>query len=363
MYLFWIAAALLSAAVAVLIVLRAARAADRRQAEDPSLAVYRRQLSEIDDLSARGLIPESEQRSARTEASRRLLAAADAQTPPVEGGRNRLLVIVLAAAAPLVALGVYLVIGSPQTPDQPFATRLKAWRAAPDTLDPERMAAVLQQVAAEHPSDPAPLVYLSHADLAGGDYSGAEQAVRKAITLDPNRGELWGMLGEILTDKAGLDGTPDASAAFLRAATLDPKLPGPRYYLARAQIAGGDVKGGLAAWQALSADLQPSDPRRAELMGEIAAVEKTGALPSAQAAQAAAQPVDPQAMIRGMVARLAAELETQPDDPQGWGRLIRSYTILGDEPKRQAALARAQALFKDHPDAWKQVQDAMANAQ
>jgi len=361
MYLFWIAAALLSAAVAVLIVLRAARAADRRQAEDPSLAVYRRQLSEIDDLADRGLLPDGEQRSARTEASRRLLAAADAQTPPVEGGRNRLLVITLAGAAPLIALGVYLVIGSPQTPDQPFAARLKEWRAAPDTLDPERMAAVLQQVAAEHPRDPAPLVYLSHADLAGGDYVGAEQAVRKAITLDPNRGELWGMLGEVLTDKAGLDGTPDARAAFLRAAALDPKLPGPRYYLARAQIAGGDVKGGLAGWQALSADLQPSDPRRAELMGEIAAVEKTGALPSAQAAAAA--PADPQAMIRGMVARLAAQLAMQPDDPPGWGRLIRSYTILGDEPKRQAAYDRAQALFKDHPDAWKQVQDAMANAQ
>ena len=360
MIVFWIAAALLSAAVAVLIVFRAARAADRRQVEDPSLAVYRRQLSEIDDLADRGLLPQTEQRSARTEASRRLLAAAEAQTPPVEGGRNRLLVIALAGAAPLIALGIYLVVGSPQTPDQPFAARLKAWRAAPDTLDPERLAAVLQQVAGEHPRDPAPLVYLSHADLAGGDFVGAEQAVRKAIALDPNRGELWGMLGEILTDKAGLDGTPDARAAFLHASALDPKLPGPRYYLARAQIAGGDVKGGLEAWRALGADLPASDPRREDLMAQIAAVEKTGALPSAQAA---APPVDPQAMIRGMVARLAAQLQTQPDDPPGWGRLIRSYTILGDEPKRQAALARAQALFKDHPDAWKQVQDAMANAQ
>jgi cytochrome c-type biogenesis protein CcmH len=360
MFVFWIAAALLSAAVAVLIVFRAARAADRRQVEDPSLAVYRRQLSEIDDLAERGLLQQTEQRSARTEASRRLLAAADAPAAPVEGGRNRLLVIGLAGAAPLIALGIYLIVGSPQTPDQPFAERLKAWRAAPDTLDPERMAAVLQQVAGEHPRDPAPLVYLSHADLAGGDFVGAEQAVRKAIRLDPNRGELWGMLGEILTDKAGLDGTPDARAAFLHASGLDPQLPGPRYYLARAQIAGGDVKGGLAAWRALSADLQPSDPRRADLMAQIAAVEKTGGLPSAQAA---APPADAQAMICGMVARLAAQLAMQPDNPPGWGRLIRSYTILGDEPKRQAAFDRAQALFKDHPDAWKQVQDAMANAQ
>jgi cytochrome c-type biogenesis protein CcmH len=360
MIVFWVAAALLSVAVAVLIVQRAARAAERVPAEDPSLAVYRRQLSEIDDLADRGLLAQTEQRSARTEAARRLLAAADAPPMPADSGRNRLLVITLAGAAPLIALAIYLTVGSPQTPDQPFAQRLKAWRAAPDTLDPERMAAVLQQVAAEHPRDPAPLAYLARADVAGGDIVGAEQAVRKAIAIDPTRGELWGLLGEILTAKAGQDGAPDALAAFRHATALEPTLPGPRYYLARARIAGGDVQGGLEAWRALSADLQPSDPRRQDLMAQIAAVEKTGALAPARPA---APPSDAQAMIRGMVARLAAQLQVQPDDPQGWGRLIRSYGVLGDEPDRQAALARAQALFKDHPDAWKQVEDAEANAQ
>lgn len=360
MIVFWVAAALLSVAVAVLIVLRAARAADRLPAVDPTLAVYRRQLSEIDDLADRGLLVQTERRSARTEAARRLLAAADAQAPKTEGGRNRLLVIALAGAAPLIALALYLVVGSPQIPDQPFAARLNAWRAAPDNLDPERMAAVLQQVAFEHPRDPEPLVYLSHADLAAGDLVGAEAAVRKAIALQPARAEFWGMLGEILTQKAGQDGAPDAIAALQHATALDPKLPGPRYYLARAQMAGGDVQGGLKAWRALSADLPANDPRHDVLVAQIAAVEKNGSLPSAQAA---APQVDQQAMIGAMVARLAAQLAMQPDNPQGWGRLIRSYGVLGDEPKRQAALTRAQALFKNHPDAWKQVQDAMANAQ
>ncbi|HEX4196984.1 MAG TPA: c-type cytochrome biogenesis protein CcmI [Caulobacteraceae bacterium] len=382
MIVFWVAAALLSVAAAVLIVLRAARAAEHRQAEDPSLVVYRRQLGEIDDLADRGLLPEAERRSARTEAARRLLAAADAQdhaqaapdaraaldaraatdarAAPGEGGRARGLVIALAAAAPLVALGIYLFVGSPQTPDQPFARRLKAWSADPSSLGPEQMAAVLTEIAAKHPDDAVPLVYLSHADVAAGDLTGAEQAIRKALSIDPKRGELWGLLGEILTDKAGQDGTPEAMDAFHRAIALDPSLAGPRYYLARAQIAGGDVKDGLAAWRALGASLPAADPRRPGLLAEIAAVEKTGALATAQAGQPA---VDPRAMIRAMVARQAAQLEAQPDDPQGWGRLIRSYGVLGDEPRRQAALARAQALFKNRPDAWKAVENAEANAQ
>jgi cytochrome c-type biogenesis protein CcmH len=125
-------------------------------------------------------------------------------------------------------------------------------------------------------------------------------------------------------------------------------------------MAGGDVQGGLKAWRALEGDLPANDPRHDVLVQQIAAVEKLGALPSAQGP---APQVDQQALIGAMVTRLAAQLAMQPDNPQGWGRLIRSYGVLGDEPKRQAALARAQALFKDHPDAWKQVQDAMANAQ
>jgi cytochrome c-type biogenesis protein CcmH len=361
MIVFWVAAALLSVAVAVLIVSRAARAADRLAAEDPTLAVYRRQLGEIDDLAARGLLPEGEQRSARTEASRRLLAAAETNTAPIAaGGRNRTLVIALAAAAPLAAVGLYLLIGSPGMADLPFAQRLKAWRAEPARLDPERMAAVLQQVAAEHPGDPAPLVYLARAEVAAGDLASAEQDLRRALVFDPKRPDLWGLLGETLAMQAGDAASPAARAAFQHAYDLDPSQPGPRFYIGRDQIAGGDVRGGLATWKALEARLAATDPRRTLLEQQMAVVKKTGALPSSQPQEPAS---DQQALIRAMVSQLAAQLEMQPDNPQGWGRLIRSYGVLGDEPRRQAALARAQALFKDHPDAWKQVEDAEANGQ
>jgi cytochrome c-type biogenesis protein CcmH len=361
MIVFWVAAALLSVAVAVLIVSRAQRAADRLAAEDPTLAVYRRQLAEIDDLAARGLLPQAEQRSARTEASRRLLAAAETEAAPAGASRrNRTLVIALAAAAPLAALALYIVVGSPGMADLPFAQRLKVWRADPSRLDPERMAAVLHQVVAEHPGDPTPLVYLARAEVAAGDPASAEQDLRRALVLDPKRPELWALLGETLAMQAGDAASPAARAAFQHASDLDPSQPGPRYYIGRDQIAGGDVQGGLATWKALDARLAAADPRRAVLERQMAMVEKTGVLPSSQPQQ---PPIDQQALIRAMVAQLAGQLQTQPDNPQGWGRLIRSYGVLGDEPRRQAALARAQALFKDHPDAWKQVEDAEANAE
>src|SRR5579872_2087760 len=153
MIAFWIAAALLTGAAAGLIVHRAARAEARAAgAEDPSLAVYRRQLLELEDLTAGGLLPAGELRSARAEAARRLLAASDAPAEPQAAGlssdRSRWLVLITAALAPLLAVAVYLGVGSPQTPDQPFAKRVAAWRNAdPQTLDAPRMVAVLSAMA------------------------------------------------------------------------------------------------------------------------------------------------------------------------------------------------------------------------
>jgi cytochrome c-type biogenesis protein CcmH len=361
MIAFWIAAALLSAAVAVLIVLRAARAQAREPAEDPTLAVYRRQLGELDDLAARGLLPDAERRSARTEAARRLLAAADAAPAPAgAGGGNRAAVVVVAAAAPLVALAAYLVVGSPQTPDQPYTRRLAAWTQEASNNDtaqrltsPE-LAAVLRTVVARRPADPAPLVYLAHAEVDSGDPLAAEQDLKKAIALDPKRGELWDLLGETIAIQAGDDLSPDARAAFERAIALDPQEPAPRFYLGRAEIAAGDVKGGLAEWNALLAMLPAANPARAALQQQIAAVQKTGALPPDDQTSTG----DQQGMIRAMVARLAARLKAQPDDPEGWGRLIRSYAVLGDEPDRMAAMQTAHAEFQTRPDAWARVEQA-----
>src|SRR3954469_15514659 len=119
MITFSIAAVLLSALAAVLILQRASGAARQTDA-DPTLAVYRRQLSEIDDLADRGLLAETELKAARAEAARRLLSAAKtAEAPGVEAGparvsrTMRLTILAGAVAAPVLAGALYLVLGKP----------------------------------------------------------------------------------------------------------------------------------------------------------------------------------------------------------------------------------------------------------
>ena len=53
---------------------------------------------------------------------------------------------------------------------------------------------------------------------------------------------------------------------------------------------------------------------------------------------------DRQAMIRGMVDSLAARLEQNPNDREGWVRLARSYEVLNEPDKAKQAWARAEAV-------------------
>ena len=53
--------------------------------------------------------------------------------------------------------------------------------------------------------------------------------------------------------------------------------------------------------------------------------------------------------IRGMVAKLAAEMKSQPDDLEGWLRLGRSYAVLGQPDDAAVAFAQAERLRPNDP--------------
>jgi cytochrome c-type biogenesis protein CcmH len=416
MIIFSIAAVLLSAIAAALILQRAAGAARRTDA-DPTLAVYRRQLTEIDDLADRGLLAEGELRAARAEASRRLLTAAQAQTQIQGGGASavevqprpsaskglRRAVLAGAVIAPLLAVGLYVKLGSPGAPDQPFSRRLKEWTSAdPSQLSPSQMAAVLETVVKARPGDAEPLTYLARAQAAAGNLPAAAETMRKAARLQPNDASLWANLGILTMMQSQGQETAVSGDAFRHALTIDPKNAAARYHLARAKVAAGDLNGGLADWRALAADIPAEALERKALEDEIGATAKaghlvapaapkpepqqqqqaqggdeagalagalTGSAPQtpagadAQGGPAGAPSGDQKAFIQSMVQRLAERLRQQPNDPAGWARLIRSYAVLGEPDKMKTALDAAHKLFKNQPDALKTVDNAMSAPQ
>lgn len=357
MIAFWAVAGILAAAAAGLVLFRAARAAQAEIA-DPTPDVYRRQLAEIDDLAEQGLIGESERRTAHAEAARRLLNAADAPREAwvagLDGRRTTFAGVALAAAGALV---LYFVVGQPGMRDEPFAARLAGWRSAdPASLAAPELAAVLNKLTRERPNDPQAFQYLAIAEGASDNPAGAVRAMRQAVRLAPERADLWELFGEALVADAGGEVTAEARQAFAEAVKRDPKAIAARFHLARAEVVGGDRAAGLATWRALLTELPADDPRRQALIGAIAEAEGRPAATRPNLSD------DQQAMIQGMVQGLAQRLQSNPDDPEGWVRLVRAYAVLGDVAKRDAALAQAQSRYAGRPDTLAQL-DAAARAE
>jgi cytochrome c-type biogenesis protein CcmH len=345
--LFWPVAASLAAICVVLVIWFAARAAKAAPlaAEDPARAVYRRQLGDLDELVDRGLLAEDERSAARAEAARRLLA--HETTSPEQAGA-RWWPFAAAGAAAFGALVLYLVVGSPGTPDQPYRARLRQWSSTPpQSLPAGEFAAVVRDAfGRKPPSDPRLWGVLAQAEVAAGDPMSALQHLKRALALSPNDPGLNVELGLVLTKAAGDKPSPEGEAAFRKALEIDPKNQSALYYLGGARAAAGDRSGAAELWRRLAAELPDKDERKAALLAAVDRMEKGTPPPVADNSVDASGQGE---MIRGMVAKQKATLDANPNDPAGWARLVRSYHVLGDKAAEAAALAKARALFKDRP--------------
>ena len=325
---------------------------------DYELQVYRAQLEELAREQERGLLGEREAQAAKLEVERRMLAA-DAAASPHAGGRapktGRWAIAAL-IALPLLAVGLYWPFGRPDLPSAPFAGRADERRLAREAAEApgpsvESMIARLEQRVAERPDDLEAWQRLGQAFDLAGRYDDAVRARREALALDGSAAAN-AALGEALVMANGGAVTPAAREAFERALALDAADPRARFYRGLALLQAGDRRGALDAWVALIESSPADAPWLPELQRRVTALADDLGLDAAALPKPA--PPGPSreqtqaAQIQGMVAGLAARLEEQPDDLEGWRMLGRSYQVLG-EPQQAADAYRhvAEALPDD----------------
>ena len=408
--LFWILIAAITFAV-LLFVLRPlvgpGKGAARRG--DYDLQVYRHQIDELEAEEARGVISAAEAKAARNEIERRMLQATRDAEPDVSEGRVAPMTVglIIAIVVPVGAGLLYFSLGKPDLPSQPLAERVDvpaggARMAARQSGDPaaqqglasvENMVGTLEERLASEPENYEGWMLLGRSYGVMDRYGDAVQAYAKAASLPEAESDPAAhmQLGEALVFSSGGMVTERAQDAFRRAVEIDGNHPGARYYLALAKGQGGDLKGAYDGWLALAQDSPPDAPwlpalrdritevagdlgiePPADLMARMAAVETAPAPapgPSAPPAPApsgdaaapgpsaedirAAQDMstdDRQAMIRGMVEGLAARLEDNPDDYDGWMRLARARGVLGERDAMMEAYRNAVRLRPDDAD-------------
>ncbi len=346
-------------------------------------AIYRDQMDEVSRDLERGLLSEDQAEAARAEIGRRLLAledGADASTDTREKKRSPLGAIFAGVAATVLAAAVYFAYGSPGLPGLPAADRNAADRmaaGAPGKAVADELRARIRDIAGDlerNPNDLRGWVGLGDALTALRRHNEAAVAWQQAMRLAPQDADFASRRGEALTFAAGGQVTPDARAAFEEAVRRNEGEPRAQYYLGLADRQGGRLREALNRWLSLEAGSPEGAPwqkflrpRIAELALELgidaaalselrnaAAPLVVDAPPGPTREQVeAAQGMDAadrEQMIRGMVDRLAARLETAPDDAEGWARLGRARTVLGEPALAREAYARSAALQPDNVD-------------
>ncbi|MCZ7931668.1 c-type cytochrome biogenesis protein CcmI [Agrobacterium leguminum] len=349
--MFWIVVAILTAAVAIVLMYPLMRKTEAPQTRrDGEVAVYRDQLAELDRERAAGLIGDTEADYAHAEIGRRLLAAAEAEEQSGKETRPRrhnLAASLITVLLPALGLCLYIWNGSPEVPDMPLEARLEK-----PGNDMNLLVARAERHLAQNPEDGAGwdiLAPIYFKTLRLGD---AELAYRNALRiLGPSPERLTG-LGETLV--AGNDGIviEAARAAFAEAEELKPGNPRARFYLALSLEQAGKAEEARAAFTALAADAPagaPWLPLVREHIARTGGAATTPAAPGPTAEDMAAAKdmtaTDRQAMIEGMVASLDAKLKENPADFEGWMRLVRAYSVLKDEAKAGEALRAGLKAF------------------
>ena len=353
---FWIVVGLLIlVALAALLrplIWRAGRGADEGEA---AVAMFRRQLADIDTELALGRLASDETAAARIEITRRMLAAADrdreevdlAEANPTEASWRTGAAVGVAGVLPAAALAIYFAVGAPAAINPPAAAGTARGEGPHDMTELAAAADQLKARLEREPDHPEGWVLLGRTLASLERFGESREAYGRAIAFKPDEPQLHAELGEVFVLAAGGTVTPAAEAEFAKSGN-DPRA---RFYGAEAALQHGDVAKAKTALQALLADAPADAPwrnvvaaRLAEIApGEPQANAKTSAGPTAQdiAAARSMSPDERQAMIRSMVERLAARLEQQPDDKEGWARLAHAYDVLGETDKAEAARARA----------------------
>lgn len=318
---------------------------------DVHVAVYRDELNAIQREFETGLFTADQVEFARAEIGRRLLDAnCNPSPPPLSKGKGHPLTEVFVAAVFAAAFATLIAGGGVRH----LIATSEGWQAGVSMT--ERIAFDERAIALNHDAgkswdELAPIYYRQER------YKQAETAFRNSIRLlGPSSLRLDGLAETLMAQDGGAI-KYDAAKLFDQSLSIDPSNPRTRFYIALSLEQSGQPVEARLAFENLARE-SPADASWLPMVNEH--IAKNGGTVSASAPRpvgsggptaddvAAAQnmyPGDRQQMIRGMVESLDAKLSSDPDNLEGWIRLVRSYVGLNEKDRAAGALKRGLTAF------------------
>ncbi len=240
--------------------------------------------------------------------------------------------------------------------------------APPPRID-ERYRKLLEQLratVAERPDDLEGQILLARHEANVENYRAAYEAKARVIALkgaDANADD-YTEQAELMILAAGGYVSPEADAALDEALRRAPAHGPARFYRGLRLSQAGRPDLAFRIWEATLRDSPPDAPWVAAIRARIEEAawragilyvlpDRTAPPPSTRpgpdaADMSAARDMNAQgreAMIRGMVGRLAARLASEGGDAEDWAKLIRARAVLGEREAAGKAWADAKAAL------------------
>jgi len=359
----------------------------RTQASNGASAdIYRSQLGELEREEAAGLISNEDARMARTEVQRRLVSTTGTANNPEDARMtltDRTTFIAIAASVAIGSAIIYAIVGAPGISSSPSNLTASSDMqggmpsnisggvpSAQTSVAPvDEMIGSLEARLTAAPNDVEGWRMLGWSKFRTDDFAGAAAAYAQAAKLAPNDAETLSAYGESLSRAAGGMVTPEATQALQAAIKSDPADARARFLLGLKKDQEGKPEEALNVWITMLKSAEPGAPWYDEVRGRAVELAQTSGidiasrLPPARAADAppADRPAGPsavqvseaqamapearQAMVDGMVARLDSRLKANPNDLDGWKRLIRARRVLGQTDLAEKAFSDARSHF------------------
>lgn len=364
---------------------------DARPPAAYDLAVYRDQLKEVERDFERGVVSAADAERARTEVSRRILAADAVQKRheiAAKSGRGAPVVAGVTAVVLLVgAFAIYSELGAPGYGDLALSDRIESARvlraerpsqesaeaslpASPAVeVSPDYVALVeqLRRAVQTRPDDLQGFALLSQAEARLGNFAAAHAAKATVLKL---KGEAatatdFSEYGDLMILGAGGYVSPEAEAALEQSLALDPGDGPSRYYFGLMMAQTGRPDTALRIWDQLLREGPPNAPwitpisAQIDDMAERAGVDYarpsigTGRGPTAADIDAAGDmsPAERMEMIQGMVEGLSERLASEGGPAQEWAQLISALGVLGEFDRSRAIFENAKQVFEGNPSA------------
>ncbi len=406
----WIILTVMAVACAIGVTIPLVRRWDAGATDDlRTMAIYKDQLGSIDTEVASGQLTATDAEPARVELTRRLLDVADnARANPAaprtllpSNQRARLAL----GVGLMVAIGatlIYAVNGSPDVPSSPAVsgqisdipsptdlTSIPTGGAAtpgnPALPDVDTMMAKLEQRLQKQPDDVEGWRTLGWSYFNLKKYDKAAVAYGHTVELNKSNSEYHSAYGEALVMAANGQVTPQAKAEFETTLSINPADPRARFFVGLTKQQAGNEKAALDDWVKLlndappGADWLPDLQQRTTALAIKLGIDLTGKVPAtaivgsgaaaskgpspeemkaAQALPASAQ----QAMINDMVDGLERRLNENPNDPDGWVKLMRSRMVLKQPDAAKQAFQNALKAFSADKKLQQQLSQAAKEA-